>query len=400
MVPDGLEAELATLRPELLDLSRRVHANPELAFGERRACAWTAELLTKHGFELVPRSDIWETAFVARWVGSRPGPVVAFVGEYDALPEIGHACGHNLMCSSSAGAGIAVARVLGRDFSGEVRFVGTPAEEAGNGKVKLIEGGVFDDVAAALQFHPNDRTSAAIECLALADIGVDFHGRAAHPVGAPWNGHNALDALLLFYEGVSHWRASQRPGQAVHGIITNGGASPNTIPAETSGRFFLRASADDELDEMIARFHVMAEAAASAAGCTVTYREPVGNRTRTMWNNPTLLRLCRKQLAAIGWEDGPTPTALGSTDMTNLSHVVPTIHPYIASAPRGVGLHTREFAEAAGGPSGEKALMAAARVLAGVALDVLRDERLAAAAHAELRSMRGQPATAPPALRR
>jgi amidohydrolase len=344
-------------------------------------------LAERHGFQLTCGLAGLDTAFEARWRGARPGPVVAFLAEYDALPEIGHGCGHNLMCSSSAGAAIAVSQALGRDFAGEVRLIGTPAEEAGNGKVTLIQAGVFADIDAALQFHPNNRTSTEIQCMAVIEIGVDFHGAPAHPVADPWRGRNALDALVTFYTSLSQWRQHLWPGQSVHGIITNGGAAPNIVPAETAGLFYLRALDDAQLDEMIQRFHVIAEAAAASTGCSVSFREDLANRTRTMRNNPTLLGLCRKHLGAVGWEDGPVPPPLGSTDMTNVSHVVPTIHPYLASAPAGVPLHSREFTEHAGSPMGELALLTAARVLAGVALDLFNAPALVQTAWAELRAM-------------
>jgi amidohydrolase len=388
MTPSRIDAIVEKLRPDLLELSRRVHATPELAFEEHQSSAWTAELLERNGFELARGIADLATAFAARWRGARDGPVVAFLGEYDALPDIGHGCGHNLMCSSSAGAAIATAQILGRDFAGEVRFIGTPAEEAGNGKVTLIDAGVFADVDAALQFHPNNRTSTEIQCMAVYEIGVDFHGMPAHPVANPWLGRNALDAIVTFYNSLSQWRQHFRPGQAIHGIITNGGTAPNIVPAETSGRFYLRTLVDEQLDELIDRFHTTAEAAAASTGCTVTFREAPGNRTRTMLNNPTLLTLCRTHLEQAGWEDGPVPPPLGSTDMTNVSQVVPTIHPYITSAPTGVPLHTREFAQWAGSETGEKALLVVARVLAGVALDLFENPRLVQTAWAELEQMR------------
>ncbi len=200
--------------PEALELSHRVHANPEIAFQEHQAARWTADLLRAHGFDVEAPAGGLETAFVARWRGERPGPVVAFAGEYDALPEVGHGCGHNLMCSSSAGAAIAAANVLGRDFGGEVRFIGTPAEEAGNGKVHLINAGIFDDVDVCLQIHPSDSNASESVCLAVTEIGVTFHGKLAHASGDPWLGKNALDAIVLLHTMVAQWRQHLKPGRA------------------------------------------------------------------------------------------------------------------------------------------------------------------------------------------
>jgi amidohydrolase len=390
MNQDGrLTSAIDAISSEALELSHRVHANPEIAFQERQAASWTAELLERHGFEVQKPVGGLETAFVARWRGDRPGPVIAFPGEYDALPEVGHGCGHNLMCSSSAGAAIAVAKVLDRDFGGEIRFIGTPAEEAGNGKVVLIEQGTFDDVDIALQIHPNDNTSAETRTLAITELGVTFHGVLAHASADPWNGRNALDALVLLYTAVSQWRQHLKTGERVHGIITHGGAAPNVVPDMTAGRFYVRSPVDADLDAMIARFRARAEGAASATGCRVEIDESPTNRCSTMINNPTLLSIWRRQLTGVGWEDGPIDPNLGSTDMANVSHVVPTIHPYLACAPRGTPGHSREFAAYAGGPQGDEMLLVAIRVLAGTALELLSDPRLVEQAWEELRAAGG-----------
>ena len=389
---DPLERALDAISAEAVELSHRVHGNPEIAFQERQAAAWTADLLRRHGFEVeVPFGGL-ETAIRASWRGSGDsGPVVAFLGEYDALPEVGHGCGHNLMCSSSAAAAIVAARVLGRDFGGEIRFIGTPAEEAGNGKVTLLEAGAFRDVDVALQVHPSDRTSSEIRCLAITEIGVQFHGVTAHASADPWLGRNALDALVTLYNSVSQWRQHLKPGERVHGIITHGGAAPNVVPDETAGRFYLRSPVDADLDPMIERFHTMAEAAASSAGCSASFIESPTNRCRTMLNNPTLLRIFRSHLAQAGWEDGPPDPNTGSTDMTNVSHEVPTIHPMMAIAPEGTPGHSRQFSAYARGPDGDTMLLVAARVLAATALDLIRDPELVEAAWTELRRMQTPP---------
>ncbi|MEO6294701.1 MAG: amidohydrolase [Candidatus Limnocylindria bacterium] len=359
--------------PDALDLSHRVHAHPEIAFEERQASTWTAELLDRNGFEVTAPIGGLETAFVARWRGERPGPVVAFAGEYDALPEVGHGCGHNLMCSSSAGAAVAAAQMLGRDFGGEIRFIGTPAEEAGNGKVHLIAAGVFDDVDICLQIHPSDSSSAEIYCLAVTEVGVTFHGTLAHASADPWLGKNALDAIVLLYTMVAQWRQHLKPGERVHGIITHGGAAPNIVPDLTRGRWYLRTPVDEDLDAMIERFGSMAQAAASAAGCTVELESDPMNRCRTMLNSPTLLEVWRRHMADAGVEDAPVDPNAGSTDMANVSHVVPTIHPYMAIAPRGTPGHSRVFAAHAGGEDGDRMLPAAIRILAATAVEMVRN---------------------------
>jgi amidohydrolase len=387
--PIALTDAVQAVLPEALDLSHRVHATPEIAFEERRAAAWTAELLARHGFDVTAPAGGLETAFVARWVGDRAGPVIAFAGEYDALPEVGHGCGHNLMCSSSAGAAISAARVLGRDFAGEIRFIGTPAEEAGNGKVHLIAAGLFGDVDVCLQVHPADSNSAEVLALAVTEVGVTFHGTLAHASSDPWLGRNALDAIVLLHTAVAQWRQHLRPGERVHGIITHGGAAPNIVPDMASGRWYLRTPVDADLDAMIDRFRAMAEGAAMAAGCTVDLAIDPMNRCRTMVNNPTLLSLWRAHLVAAGRQDDPIDPNAGSTDMANVSHEVPTIHPYLQIAPRGTPWHSREAAAHAGGPDGDAMLPVAIRVLAATALDLVRDPALVDRAWADLRAAGG-----------
>jgi amidohydrolase len=387
-VRDELGAAVEAIVPDAIDLSHRVHAHPEIAFEEREAAGWTAELLSRHGFTVEAPVAGLETAFVARRPGGRPGPVVAYLGEYDALPEVGHGCGHNLMCSTSAGAAIALASVLGDAFAGEVRFIGTPAEEAGSGKVTMIDRGVFADVDVALQIHPSDKTNAEILCLAITEMRVTFHGKLAHASADPWLGRNALDALVLLYTMVAQWRQHLKPGERVHGIITHGGAAPNIVPDLTSGRWFLRTPVDADLQPMVDRFTEMAEAAARATGTTVEVTE-APNRMRTMRNNQTLLELWRRELDAAGWQDGPIDPRAGSTDMANVSHEVPTIHPMMAIAPEGTPGHSREFAAYAVGPGGDEMLPVAIRTLAGTGLALLRDPALVERAWSELRAAGG-----------
>ncbi len=385
---DRLGEAVERVLPDALELSHRVHATPEIAYQERKAAAWTSELMAGHGFEVSGPVAGLETAFVARRPGSRPGPVIALLGEYDALPEVGHGCGHNLMCSSSAGAAIAAVGALGDDFAGEIRFVGTPAEEAGSGKVTMIEQGVFDDVDVALQIHPSDRTNAEIACLAIADLDVTFHGKLAHASADPWLGRNALDALVLLYTMVAQWRQHLKPRERVHGIITHGGAAPNIVPDLTTGRWYLRTPIDDDLQPMIDRFGEMAAAAAAATGTTVEVTE-APNRMRTMLNNATLLATWRRELEAAGWQDGPVDMNAGSTDMANVSHEIPTIHPMMAIAPEGTPGHSREFAEHAGGADGDAMLPIAIRVLAATAVEMVERPELVERAWAELTAAGG-----------
>ena len=266
---------------------------------------------------------------------------------------------------------------------------GTPAEEAGNGKVHLIAAGLFNDVDACLQIHPSDSNSSEILALAVTEVGVTFHGTLAHASGDPWLGKNALDALVLLYTMIAQWRQHLLPGERVHGIITHGGAAPNIVPDLTRGRWYLRTPVDTDLDAMIDRFTTMAQAAADASGCTVELSIDPMNRCRTMLNSPTLLGLWRGHLAAAGVADDPIDPNVGSTDMANVSHEVPTIHPYLAIGPRGMPGHSREFAAHAGGAEGDLVLPIAIQILAATTLDLVRQPSLVDEAWEELRAMGG-----------
>jgi amidohydrolase len=376
-----LDRELQRVMPRAISLARRMHAHPELALQEHRAAAWLGRYLEAAGFSLSTGTAGLPTAFVARRVGG-PGPAIGLVAEYDALPGIGHGCGHNLMGSSSAAAAVVASRVLGATFPGEIRVIGTPAEETRHAKVDLIAAGVFEDVDAALQIHPNDVSSSEIGLLAIADREVRFHGRAAHPVGAPWLGRSALDALIQLFLSVSQWRLHGRPGDSIHGVITQGGEAPNLVPAETAARFLIRSARDEDLDELLARFERMAQAAALATECGVDVIEGSANRCRTMWNNPVLAEVWRRHLVDGGGADGPRPPALGSSDMGNVSQVVPTIHPYLAVGAPGTALHTVEFARQCVGPTADAALRLAVRTLAACVLELINDPSIVRDAHA------------------
>ncbi len=367
--------------PRATRLATRIHAHPELALQEHQAAAWLARFLETEGFTVAFGTAGLPTAFVARRVGG-PGPVIALVAEYDALPGIGHGCGHNLMGTSSAAAAVVAARALGPTFPGEIRVIGTPAEETRHAKVDLIAAGAFDDVDAALQIHPNSVSSADIALLAIADREVRFHGQAAHPVGAPWLGRSALDAVIQLFLSISQWRLYARPGDSIHGVITNGGEVPNIVPPETVARCLIRSARDEDLDELLARFERMARAAALATECTVEVLEGSANRCRTIWSNPVLAELWRRHLLDAGGSEGAQPPALGSSDMGNVSQVVPTIHPYLAVATPGTALHTAEFARQSVGPAADAALRVAVRTLAATTLELIDDPTLVPAARA------------------
>lgn len=373
-VADRIQAVLAGQRTELRHVSLDIHSHPETAFEETRACATLCGLLKAHGFNV--RRDVsgMNTAFVADAQSGAGGPRVAFVCEYDALRGLGHACGHNLIGTASAAAGIALLSAL-RDMEvdGQVRIVGSPAEEGGGGKIPLVRDGLFDDCDAALILHPTDRTNAVMWALACTNWRWTFTGRAAHAAGHPDRGINALDAFVHAYNGISLWRQQLRDGARVHGFIAEGGTAPNIIPERTGGEFITRARDAAYLDEMNVRFVAIFEAAAAATGCTV---ELVQESTyKDLRSNSALAERGHAHLQAVGLEPVVAQPwdRVGSTDVGDLSYACPTIHPEVAIAEEGVSVHTHAFREAAAGEHAHDVMLKGAAALALTGADVLTD---------------------------
>ncbi len=369
-------------RDEIIDLSHRIHANPEPAFEEHQAATWVAEILRTHGFTVEHPAGSLPTAVRATMRGGRggDGPRIGILAEYDALPGLGHGCGHNTMAASGVGAAIALA-VIGDDLPGEIVFLGTPAEERGSGKQIMIDDGLFAGIDAALLYHPCDRNHVESHPLASEDVDVVFTGLQAHAASDPWRGRNALDALISLFSSVGLWRQQLRPTSRVHGIIREGGTAANIIPDRTSAWFMLRSDDEVYYEEMKTRFSAMAEAAAAATGTTVevTY---TGGAT-TMRNNTVLATRFRSNMAAYGIEDmGDDPSA-GSTDMANVSRVCPAIHPDLAICDEGVAGHSIAFRDAAGTPRADETTLLAATLVAQTAVDLYLDPELVAAAWAE-----------------
>jgi amidohydrolase len=372
-------------RDEIIDLSHRIHANPEPAFEERQASAWVAEGLRSHGFDVQYPAGSLDTAIRAIRRGGRDGdgPRIGILAEYDALPGLGHGCGHNTMAASGFGAAIALAAIAD-DLPGEIVFLGTPAEERGSGKQIMIDDGLFAGLDAALLFHPCDRTHVESFPLASEDVDVVFHGLQAHASSDPWRGKNALDAMILLFTSVGLWRQQLRPEDRVHGIIREGGTAANIIPDRSSAWFMLRSDDPAYYESMKAQFTTMAKAAASATGTTadVTY----SGGAMTMRNNAVLVELFRANMAAYGLDDmGDDPNA-GSTDMANVSWVCPTIHPDLAICEQGVPGHSIAFRDAAATPRADETTLLAATLVSQTAIDLFLDPAFVEAAWAAFRS--------------
>ena len=370
-----IAAAVDAARDEILDLSHRIHAQPEVAFEEEQASAWVAEVLARHGFSVERPAGRLATAVRATRSGGRGGakPRIAVLAEYDALPGLGHGCGHNTMAASGVGAAIALASIA-EELPGEIVFFGTPAEERGSGKQIMIDDGLFEGIDAALLFHPCDRNHVQSFPLASEDVEVVFHGLQAHAAADPWKGRNALDAMILLFSSVGLWRQQLRTDARVHGIIQEGGTAANIIPERTRAWFMLRSPDQTYYEEMKTRFRSLAEAAAMATETTVDVTFSGG--ATTMKPNATLEARWIANAAAYGIEDqGPDPNS-GSTDMANVSWVCPTIHPDLAIAPEGTPGHSILFRDAAATPRADETTLLAATLVAQTAYDLFTDPAL------------------------
>ena len=371
-------------RDEIVELSRRIHANPEVAFEEQQAAAWVAEAIARHGYAVEHPAGRLPTAVRGVLAGGRggPGPRIGILAEYDALPGLGHGCGHNTMAASGVGAAIALA-ALADELPGEIVFLGTPAEERGSGKQIMIDDGLFEGLAAALLYHPCDRNHVESYPLASEDVEVVFTGLQSHASSDPWRGKNALDALIVLFTSVGLWRQQLHPTARVHGVIREGGTAANIIPDRTSAWFMIRSADEATYGEMRDRFRQLCEAAALATDTTVDVT--FSGLARTMRNNGVLAERFRANMAAYGIEDqGDDPNA-GSTDMANVSWVVPTIHPDLAIVAEGTPGHSILFRDAAVTPRADETTLLAATLIAQTAVELFKDPALVAAAWAEFR---------------
>jgi amidohydrolase len=357
---------------ELITASRAIHALAEIGFEEVESSRLLSGVIEQHGFRVERGISGMPTAFVARH--GMAGPHVAFVCEYDALRGLGHACGHNLIATSSAGAGISLARSLTeRGVDARVTIVGAPAEEGGGGKIPLCHDGLFDDCDAVLIFHPSDRTASVQYALACTHWEWTFRGKASHAAGHPDHGINALDAFVHAYNGVSLWRQQLRDDARVHGFIVEGGTAPNIIPELTRGEYLTRARDGEYLRTMNARFRAIFEAAARATGCELQLDEK--ETYLDLRSNAVLAERASIHLAAVGLEEDRVVAweRTGSTDVGDVSYAAPTLHPEFAIADEGIGPHTHAFREAALSPRGESAMLQAVEVLGRIGADVIFD---------------------------
>jgi amidohydrolase len=379
---DAVGQAVDRLANELEALSRQIHDNPELGYAEVKACGWLAEFLGQHGFKVEKGVGGVDTAFRAT-IETGAGPTIAILCEYDALPGIGHACGHNVIATSGAGAGAALAAVREKLPAGRIQVIGTPAEEGGGGKVKLIKAGVFKDVDAAMMIHGFDRTLLHQDLLGIVRVTFEYTGKASHASADPWEGINALDACIQTFNAVSMLRQQMRPECRIHGIITNGGAAANIIPEHAAAMFYVRAPSIEAMWELHTRVVACAEGAAKAVGVSLKVTQH-DNVYEPMRSNRVLLDLFASNMKTVGLTEGePIPDRKGSSDIGNVSQIIPAIQPMIAIAPTGMAIHTREFADAAVKPMARAGMVAAAKTMAMTTLDLLAEPKRVEAAKAE-----------------
>jgi amidohydrolase len=373
-----LTSKVDELSSTLLSVSHRIHDNPEIGNEEFFASETLTSLLSEHGFSIERGLAGHETSFVARKSSGKEGPVIGYLAEYDALPGLGHACGHNIIGTTSCGAAIALASVL-EETGGEVVVFGTPAEEGGpNGSAKgsFVKAGLFEGVDACLMVHPYNRTTLTGKTLAVDPLDFEFKGRSAHAAASPENGVNALDGVIQLFNGINALRQHLSDDVRIHGIITHGGDAPNIVPDYAKARFYIRAATREACNEVTQKVKAVAEGAALATGTQVNVIK-IQNEVDHFQLNRRFDKVFQESIESLGeFFDEKERKGLGSSDAGNVSRVVPTIHPYIKIGPESLVVHTNEFREAAKSPEGDRALLTGAKALALTGYELLTDSQL------------------------
>ncbi|MBI4188578.1 MAG: M20 family metallopeptidase [Chloroflexi bacterium] len=366
--------EIDACSRELRELSLKIHANPELGFHEEKASVWLTQYLEENGFSLERGICRLPTAFRASY--GKGKPTIAILAEYDALPRLGHACGHNLISTCAVGAGIA-AKIAVDQLGGSILVIGTPAEEIYGGKSIMADRGAFKNLDIAMMVHPGTDNIATTRALANQTVEVKFHGKAAHAAARPEAGINALEAMTLSFAAVNSLRQHIRSTARIHGIIEDGGQAVNAVPAYCSGLFKVRAADDAYLDELKQKVLNCFIGAATASGARLEYQWSEG-RYAPMRNNMPLAYLFKQNMESLGRKvkvyapgDG-----FGSTDMGNVSQLIPSIHPRFAIAGKEIAGHSPQFAEAAASEAGIEGMLDAAKSMAMTVVDLLASPEL------------------------
>jgi amidohydrolase len=379
--------EIETRREQLSGLSRQIHDHPELGFHEYQAVEWLTAYLGQNGFEIEKGFCNLETAFRAGYGKGRP--VIAFLAEYDALPDLGHGCGHNIIAVSSVGAAVG-AKIAADAWGGRVLVIGTPAEELYGGKVTMAQKGAFADLDAAMMVHPGSHDSAFTEALACQGLSVEFFGKSSHAAGRPEYGINALEAMIQSFNSINSLRQHIKARARIHGIITDGGQAANVVPAHSAGSFLVRAADEVYLDELKQKVLNCFRGAALATGARLEYRWDELCYA-PMFNNLTMGELFVRNMRRLGRtiEMIDTDKSFGSTDFGNVSQLVPGMHASVTiTTGGGIVTHSPQFAEAAASVKGLQAMIDAAKGLALTAADLLADPALMAKAREEFERAR------------
>src|SRR3954453_6081991 len=369
------QGEVGRLDQSLVALSHTIHSHPELGFEEERSSAWAADVLTDGGFTIESGVADLPTAFVAT-AGSGP-LTIGICAEYDALPGIGHACGHNIICASAVGAGLALLP-LADDLGITIKVFGTPAEEGGGGKILMHERGAFDGVHASMMVHPAPTEMEAMPCLAVSHLNVEYTGKEAHASAWPEQGINGADALTVAQVAIGLLRQHIRPSDRIHGIVTHGGDAPNVVPGHTSGTFLVRSRTLRELEQLEPRVRRCFEAGALATGCTHTVT-PVSPPYSEFDHDAAMVQIYRRNAEQLGRVFPDIPQALkeraaGSTDMANLSLAMPAIHPMLGLDCLPAVNHQPEFTAACITPRADQAVVDGALAMAWTTIDLATEE--------------------------
>jgi amidohydrolase len=361
--------EVDSHQAQLRELSLKIHAAPELGFHETKAVGWLTQYLKKNGFSI--ERSICQLATAFRGSYGKGKPAIAILAEYDALPKLGHACGHNLIAATAVGAGVAAKVAIDR-FGGSVLVIGTPAEELYGGKAVMVERGAFNNVDIAMMVHPGVYDAVTTQALACIGLDVEFFGRAAHAAANPEAGINALEAMLQSFAAINSLRQHIKSTARLHGIITDGGEAANIVPAHSAASFIIRAADNAYLDELMEKVLNCFVGGATATGARLEYR---WGRVRyaPLRTNMVLARLFQKNMQSLGRKVllAEPGKAFGSTDMGNVSQVTPSIHPNVAIAPKEVTAHSPEFAQAAASEAGIKGMLDSAKAMAMTVVDLV-----------------------------
>ncbi|WP_418963787.1 M20 family metallopeptidase [Cetobacterium sp.] len=361
-------------RENFIDISQRIHKNPEIGNEEYFASDLLTKFLEDRDFDIKRDVAGHKTGFIAR-KKSKHGefPKIAFLAEYDALPNLGHACGHNIIGAISVAGAVALAELFD-SIPGEIIVYGCPSEEGGeNGSSKgsFVRENLFDNVDVAMIIHPSSEHSITKKSLAVNPLDFEFFGKSSHAAGSPENGKNALDALLHFFNGIATLRQHVKPDVKIHGIITHGGDAPNIIPDYTKARFYIRSSTKEGCDEVTSKVESIAQGAALMTGCTAkisSFQNRVDNLIPTRYFDELYVETMQKLGVDVCVD---SKKGMGSTDVGNVSHVIPTIHPNIKICDCDVSGHTHEFAEAASSLKGDEAVILGGKALALLGLDLI-----------------------------